>query len=180
MVPFWREGGGEDVTPVTRQIGETGEMTAEERAQRIESIAALPARLAALLAGATEEELGRPYKAGGWNARQVVHHLADSHMNAYIRCKLTATEERPTLKPYDQEAWAELEDAKTGPLEPTLAILGGLHARWAAFLRALPEAAWSRVAFHPENGEMSLETLLRGYAGHGEKHLEHIRTGLGR
>lgn len=153
-------------------------LTKEERDVYIDRIGTLPERLGVLIAGATEEQLARPYKVGGWNARQVIHHLADSHMNAFIRCRLIATEERPTLKPYDQDAWAALADSSSGPLEPSLKILAGLHERWAAFFRALPEEAWSRSGFHPENGDMLLDTLVRAYSNHGENHLEHIRLGL--
>jgi hypothetical protein len=155
-------------------------MTADERAERIAKIEALPGQLEAALAGATEAQLSRPYREGGWNSRQVVHHLADSHMNAYLRAKKVVTEENPTLQPYDQDVWASHADGSTGPLEPSLAILRGLHARWAAFLKSLPEAAWARTAFHPERGNITLEDLLKTYSGHGEKHVGHIRAGIGK
>ena len=144
----------------------------------IQSIADLPGHIGAALAGATDAQLRRPYRPGGWNARQVVHHLADSHMNAFIRCRLILTEDNPPLKPYDQDAWAELADSCSGPLEPSLAILRGLHARWAAFFRSLPDEAWTRGGLHPDNGPMTLADILQGYAAHGQRHLEHIRTGL--
>ena len=144
----------------------------------IQSIAELPAQIEAALTGATDAQLMRPYRAGGWNARQVVHHLADSHMNSFIRCRLILTEDTPPLKPYDQDAWARLADSCTGPLEPSLAILRGLHGRWAAFFRSLPEEAWTRTGLHPDNGPMTLAGILEGYAAHGQRHLEHIRIGL--
>ena len=144
----------------------------------IQSIAGLPAQIEAALSGASETQLSQPYREGGWNARQVVHHLADSHMNAFIRCRLILTEDNPPLKPYDQDAWARLPDSCTGPLEPSLAILRGLHARWAAFFSALPDAAWTRQGLHPENGPMTLARILDSYAAHGQQHLEHIRAGL--
>jgi len=145
----------------------------------ISKIEALPGLVRAAVSGATDEHLARPYRAGGWNARQVVHHLADSHMNSFIRCRLIATEDNPPLKPYDQDTWATLADSLTSPLEPSLAILTGLHARWAAFFRGLPEEAWSRTGFHPDNGPMSLEQILELYTAHGERHLGHIRAGIG-
>lgn len=144
----------------------------------IQAIADLPWQIEAALAGATDAQLQKPYRAGGWNARQVVHHLADSHMNSFIRCRLILTEDDPLLKPYDQDSWAALPDSCTGPLEPSLAILRGLHARWAEFFRSLPEEAWSRQGIHPDNGPMTLARILESYAVHGLQHLEHIRTGL--
>jgi hypothetical protein len=99
-------------------------------------------------------------------------------MNAYIRCRLIVTEQGPTLKAYDQDAWAVLPDARTGPLEPSLAILDGLHARWAAFFESLPVDAWERVGYHTENGPVALAWILEYYAAHGEKHLAHIRQGI--
>jgi len=144
----------------------------------IQSIAELPAHIEAALAGATGAQLSQPYRDGGWNVRQVVHHLADSHMNAFIRCRLILTEDNPPLKPYDQDAWAALADSCKGPLEPSLAILRGLHARWANFFRSLPEEAWTRQGMHPDNGPMTLAAILESYAAHGQRHLEHIRAGL--
>ena len=149
-----------------------------DRESLIQAIAELPAQIEAALAGATNDQLLRPYRPGGWNARQVVHHLADSHMNAFIRSRLIITEDTPPLKPYDQDAWAQLPDSCTGPLEPSLAILRGLHERWAGFFRSVPEAAWTRTGLHPDNGPMTLADILQSYAAHGLRHLEHIRTAL--
>ena len=153
-------------------------MTPAERQIAIEKIEALPAQLEQLIAGVSDANLNKTYGAGKWTARQVIHHLADSHIHAFIRTRFIATLDHPTIQPYDQEAWAELPDAKTGPVEPSLQILKGLHARWGAFLRALPEAAFARTAFHPERGTMSLDDLVRSYGGHGAKHMEHIRTAI--
>jgi hypothetical protein len=150
-------------------------MTRDELIRKIE---ALPGQVRAAVAGAGGGQLDRPYRPGGWSARQVVHHLADSHMNAYIRCRLILTEAEPPLKGYAQDDWARLPDASGGPLEPSLAILDGLHARWAAFFRALPEDAWQRAGRHTEYGPVTLGRILETYAAHGEKHLEHIRLGL--
>jgi hypothetical protein len=106
----------------------------------------------------------------------VVHHLADSHLNAFIRMKLIVTEEKPTLKPYDQNAWAALSDTTQMPVGASLEILRGLHGRWCTLLESVPESAWSRLAFHPERGELTLESQVNTYAGHGDKHVEHIMS----
>jgi hypothetical protein len=152
-------------------------LTREARIQQIES---LPVRLEQVLKGASVRALDTPYRDGGWTARQVVHHLADSHMNAYIRSRLILTEDHPPLKPYDQDAWAALPDAAAGPLELSLAILRGLHVRWAAFFRSLPADAWSRTGLHPEIGAVTLDDILDSYAAHGDRHLDHIRAALQR
>jgi hypothetical protein len=155
-------------------------MTQQEREALIAQIEALPQQLEELTAAASEEQLVRPYRERGWNARQVIHHLADSHMHAYTRSKRIVAEENPTLQPYNQVVWAGFEDASTGPLEPSLTLLRGMHARWAAFFRSLPEFAWTRTAFHPERGTVTLEAQLQLDANHGARHLGHIRLGLGR
>lgn len=155
-------------------------MTQTEREALIAKLEALPGQLRELIAGATDEEMARPYREGGWTSCQVVHHLADSHMQAFVRARLIVTEDTPPLKPYSQDAWAAQPDACAPPLEPSLRILEGVHARLVTFLRGLPEQAWTRTAFHPERGPLSLEALAALYAGHGEKHLGHIRQGLGR
>lgn len=150
-------------------------MTRNELIARIES---LPAQVRQAVQGAPAGRLDRPYREGGWTVRQVIHHLADSHLHAYLRCKFIALENDPPLKPYSQDAWAALKDAATGPLEPSLAILDGLHQRWAAFFRELPEEAFERKGYHPDYGAVTLRRLLETYAAHGEKHLGHIRSGL--
>lgn len=155
-------------------------MTQTEREELIAKIEALPAQLRELIAGATDEELARPYRPGGWTSFQVIHHLADSHMNMFVRAHLIVTENNPPLKPYNQDEWAKLTDAAGQPVEPSLKILDGVHARLASLYRSLPEGAWKRTAFHPERGPLSLESLLALYAAHGEKHLGHIRQGIGR
>jgi hypothetical protein len=148
------------------------------RAAQIATIAALPARLEALVAGLSAEELTTHYLAGEWTVAQNVHHLVDSHANSYVRCKLILTEERPPLKPYDQDAWAALPDGSAADIADSLAILRGLHARWVRFWEALPETAWERAGDHPENGPMSLARILQVYAEHGEGHLDQIRRTL--
>jgi hypothetical protein len=152
-------------------------LTADERREKIARIEALPAKLEAAVRGLTDSQLDTPYREGGWRVRQVVHHLADSHMNAFIRAKLIITENNPTFKPYNQDDWAMTADAGTLPLQSSLSIIRGLHERWVALLRSLPEDAWSRTAQHPESGPMTLERLLSIYSAHGEKHVRQI-TGL--
>jgi hypothetical protein len=143
----------------------------------ISKIETLPHELSVLVADLGDEELDTAYREGGWTIRQVVHHLADSHMNGFIRMRLILTEKHPTLKPYIQDSWALLPDTAM-PIEPSLAILVALHSRWAHMLRALPDKVWSRTAFHPEIGDVTLGTLAESYAAHGRKHLDHIRHGL--
>ena len=148
-------------------------MTTEERREQIEIIRSFPDLLEKTVAGLSEEDLETSYRKGGWTRRQVVHHVADSHLNGYTRMKLIVTEDRPTLKPYDQDAWAELSDSQL-PLDPTLQLIRGLHTRWGAFLDAVEEEEWDRVADHPEDGEVTLEELLRIYAWHGGHHIRQI------
>lgn len=153
-------------------------LSANEREALIQELEALPSRLRELVSGATAEQLARPYRDGGWNSLQVIHHLADSHMQMFVRARLILTEDNPAIKPYSQDDWANLPDSKAMPIEPSLLILDGVHARIASLYRTLPEEAWQRTAFHPERGAITLEFLLSLYAGHGEKHLGHIRQGI--
>jgi hypothetical protein len=150
-------------------------MDQAERTRLIDELAGLPACVEAAIAGLTDVQLDMPYREGGWTVRQVVHHLADAHINGLVRAKLTLTEDHPTLKPYQQDPWAELAD--TGlPVAPSLAILRGVHERWVVLLRSLPELAWSRTAYHPENGEMSLDDQLASYVGHGSTHVAQLES----
>ncbi|HNP73392.1 MAG TPA: DinB family protein [Kouleothrix sp.] len=152
--------------------------TAAERQALIAKIRALPEQIAAICAELSDVQLTTRFLAGEWSVAQNVHHLADSHMNAYVRCKLIATEDHPTLKPYDQDRWAELSDAQGADVSASLALLRALHARWVAFWEALPGDAWPRAGLHPENGEVSLDDQLRLYAAHGEGHIDQIRRTL--
>lgn len=144
--------------------------------QQIEAIKSLPGALREVVRGLSDEQLDTPYREGGWTVRQVVHHVADSHMHAYIRMRRIVTEDHPNIQPYNQDIWAATPDTVAGPIEPSLVILMGLHARWASFLEHLPETAWTRTAFHPERGEVTLASTLATYAGHGTKHCGHIRS----
>ena len=148
-------------------------MTDEQR-KKVEKIRALPAVLEEALRGLNDRQLDTPYREGGWTVRQVVHHLADAHLNAFVRMKLILTEKRPAIKPYDQNAWAALPDVTEMPVGVSLEILRGLHDRWAMLLDRVPDDGWTRTALHPERGEVTLDAQLTVYAAHGEKHVEHI------
>ncbi len=145
-----------------------------ERQEMVEKVRQLPAAVEAAVEGLDDRQLDTAPGAGEWSIRQVVHHLADSHMNLFIRMKLTLTEERPTLRPYDQERWAELPDTTSLPISASLQLLKGLHQRAVGLLEAVPEDGWQRSAFHPEVGEVNLTQLLATLAGHGENHLRQM------
>ncbi len=151
--------------------------TAEQHSNPISAIEELPELIERAVANLNDEQLDTPYREGGWTIRQIVHHVADSHLNAFVRMKLAITEEYPTVKPYDQDAWAVLADYSV-PVEPSLAILRGLHMRMAILLRSVDsEQTWQRTVYHPENGDMTLDDFARQYAQHGRHHAEQI-TGL--
>ncbi len=146
----------------------------------IDQIAATPVRLRDAVAGLTPAQLDTPYREGGWSVRQVVHHVPDSHLNAYIRFKLALTEDRPTNKPYDQELWANLADTHATPIGTSLDLLESLHDRWVRLLRSMKESDFQRRLIHPEDGEMSVDTLLALYSWHGRHHVAHITSLRGR
>jgi hypothetical protein len=150
-------------------------VTMSDRKGMIQKIEGMPSRLEATIQGLNDQQLDTPYGPGKWTIRQVVHHLADSHMNAFIRFKLAMTEDNPRVKAYDQDVWAAQSDANSGPVSNSLAIIKGLHARWAAVFNTLPESAYARTLDHPENGPMTVDDLLRIYSNHGEKHIGHIQ-----
>jgi len=151
-----------------------GEITAARRAEWIEEIAAAPEQMRAALSGLTGDQLETPYRPGGWTLRQLAHHVPDSHMNSYVRFRLALTEDQPTIKPYAEDRWAELSDARTAPVETSLALLDSLHSRWTLLLRSLTDADWIRTFRHPEIGLMTLERNLALYAWHGRHHVAHI------
>ena len=147
----------------------------EERERWIADIAGTPADLRASVSGLTEQQLDTPYRPGGWTLRQVVHHLADSHLNAYVRMRLALTEDSPTIKPYDQDRWAALEDARTGPIDDSLVLLEALHTRWVSLASSLGHDGLHKTFFHPEQEtEVSVQTLLAMYAWHGRHHVAQI------
>jgi uncharacterized damage-inducible protein DinB len=146
------------------------------RREMIEQIAGTPGKVRAAVKGFTEKHFDTPYREGGWTVRQLVHHIADSHMNAYMRFKLALTEDEPTIKTYKQESWAETADSRTAPPEASLSLLDGVHHRWAILLRAMSAADFARKFNHPEHGKMTLERLLGLYAWHGRHHTAHITS----
>ena len=151
-------------------------LTPAERRTLIDQIVAAPTRIREAVAGLNEQQLATPYRDGGWTVRQVVHHVPDSHLNAYIRFKLALTEEIPTIRPYDQAQWAELADARESPVETSLQLLESLHDRWVRLLRSMSDADFSRRLMHPENGEMTLDSVLGLYGWHGRHHTAHITS----
>jgi hypothetical protein len=153
-----------------------GVITEAERDQLIAQIEQAPAQLRRAVAGLTTEQIDTAYRPEGWTVRQVVHHLSDSHMNAYIRLRLALTEDQPTIKPYDQERWAVLEDARTAPTELSLSLLESLHRRWVLLLRSLRAADFARTFRHPEIGVVTLDQHLGIYAWHGRHHIAHITS----
>lgn len=143
------------------------------RAASIEVLRRLPERLRAAVKGLSDEQLDTPYRDGGWTVRQVVHHFADSHANSYIRFKLALTEDWPTIKPYDEAAWAQMPDSKM-PIEPSLEFVAGVHARLVAALEAMSDADFERGFNHPERGRVTLATNLAIYDWHSHHHVAHI------
>jgi hypothetical protein len=144
------------------------------RNQYIAAIAETPAALRAALQGLSPQQLDTPYRDGGWTVRQVVHHVPDSHLNAYIRFKLALTEDEPTIKPYAEDLWAQLPDTQSTPLEVSLLLLDSLHDRWVRLLRSLTEEQWKRTFRHPEIGVVPLEKNVAIYAWHGRHHVAHV------
>jgi hypothetical protein len=148
--------------------------TAEERASHVARIAEQPAALAEVLDGLTEADFASPYRPGGWTVGQLVHHIADSHINAYIRVKLGLTEETPTIKPYDQDAWVSLADASLPP-HVSLALLAATHVRLATVLGSMVPEQFARQIMHPESGVMTLDQVAALYAWHGDHHIAQLR-----
>jgi len=150
--------------------------TDENKAEAIKTISAFPKELREVCAGMSEEELDRPYRPEGWTKRQVVHHCADSHINAYVRFKLALTEDNPTIKAYDEKAWAELPDSKTF-IGVSLQLLDALHERWTHVLQNMSDEDFNRKYYHPErNAETTLGENLLHYQWHCKHHLAHIKS----
>jgi len=148
--------------------------TAQERSAAIEGIRQLPQNLRSAVVAFSEEQLETPYRPGGWTVRQLVHHVADSHMNAYVRVRLALTEDWPTIIPYQENRWAELNDASTGAVSTSLDLLQSLHTRWVQLFASLDEHDWKRGYVHPENGRETLERVLVVYDWHGRHHTAHV------
>jgi hypothetical protein len=158
--------------PVGRYVS-TPAPTATERERFIREIEQAPARMRAAVAGLSNEQLDTPYRPDGWTVRQVVHHVPDSHLNSYCRFKFALTEDVPTIKTYDEAAWAALPDSR-GDVEVSLALLEALHERWVWLLRAMTDQNWSRELEHPERGRMTLGDMLGLYDWHSRHHVAHI------
>lgn len=165
--------------PIGRAPRNPGPLDAAARRLLIDVIRDAPAIVRELVNGVSDAQLDTPYREGGWTIRQVVHHLPDSHMNAYVRMKLAVTEDAPVIKTYDEARWAELPEARRAPVAISLDLLDALHARWAAFLTALPDAGFRRTFQHPDWGTVSLDESLGMYAWHCRHHTAHIRLGRG-
>lgn len=148
----------------------------DENQKRIflDAIAQTPVNLRTAVKGLSDSQLDTPYRDGGWSVRQVVHHVPDSHLNSYVRCKLALTEDDPTIKPYFEDRWAELADTKATPVEVSLVMLESLHDRWVRLMQSLRGDDWKRSFRHPDLGPMTLEKNLALYAWHGRHHVAHI------
>jgi uncharacterized damage-inducible protein DinB len=152
-------------------------LSPDERRAMIDVIAAAPQRLREAIAGLDDAQLDTPYRDGGWSVRQVVHHVPDSHLNAYTRVKLALTENEPTILPYDEAAWAKLDDSRATPTEVSLALLESLHARWVVLLRSLRGEDFGRTFLHPEHkGAFTIDTVLAMYEWHSRHHVAHITS----
>lgn len=164
--------------PIGRFVAPAGS-SPEIRALQIQTLRELPELLRHIVEPLSDAQLDTPYRDDGWTVRQVVHHIADSHANSLIRFKLALTEDWPTIKPYDEAAWANLADSRALPIEPSLAIIHGLHARWVALLEAMQEEDFHKGFIHPERGRQDLATALAIYDWHSRHHTEHIRLCAG-
>jgi len=152
----------------------SGSASEEQRQEWLKQVAILPSDLLQVAGGMTMEQLDTPYREGGWTVRQLIHHVADSHMNSYIRCKLALTEDIPTIKPYDERLWAETPDGLLPPVEVSLSLTDALHRRWVVLWKNMDAAQWQRTYRHPERGTVTLEATLALYAWHGRHHTAHI------
>lgn len=150
------------------------ETTRDALLHAIASIAELPTELRNVVEDLAPDQLDTPYREGGWTVRQVIHHVADSHLNAYARIRLALTEDWPRVKPYDEGAWAVLHDAVTAPIEWSLELIESLHARWVMLLQSLDGEGWQRGYDHPEEGRVTVERAVLKYAWHGRHHTAHI------
>jgi hypothetical protein len=148
--------------------------SADDRRRSIAIMEETPAKMRAALRGLNDRQLDTAYRPGGWTVRQVVHHVPDSHLNAYIRFKLALTEDVPTIKPYDEQSWAKLEDSKHTPIETSLTLLESLHQRMTVLLKSMKPEDFARKLNHPERGAMTVDSVLALYAWHGPHHVAHI------
>ena len=166
----------EDLRYPIGKVDKPAEVTDTHRRQWIGEIAAAPSLLRAAVNGLSDEQLDTPYRPDGWTVRQVIHHVPDSHLNAYVRFRWALTEDDPPIKAYNEKAWAELPDARTAPIDLSLALLDAVHARWMVLLTSLSAEDGARTIQHPEYGEMTVDDLLAMYAWHGRHHAAHITS----
>jgi uncharacterized damage-inducible protein DinB len=150
--------------------------TPEKRRKWTDAIRSVPTELRTALSGLPDGGIDRSYREGGWTVRQIVHHLADGHMNIFVRFKLAMTEESPPVKPFDETTWAETSDGKDAPIDPSLEILAGVHERWAWLLDRLSDDDFAKTVAHPVNGATSLDRMLQYFAWHGRHHVAHIAS----
>ena len=163
--------------PIGRFVAPTTELKAAERETLISELEAVPARLRAAVDGLDSGQLDTPYRPGGWMVRQVVHHVPDSHLSGFVRFKLALTEDVPTIKPYQEDKWAELADGKSAFVEQSLSLLDLINVRWLLVLRSMKPSDFSRQLNHPERDKpLSLDAMLALYAWHGKHHVAHITT----
>ena len=151
-----------------------GPMTKQPRVAAIDTIERVPARMREAVRGLSPHQLDTPYRPGGWTVRQVVHHVPDSHLNAFIRAKLALTEDEPTIKPYDEKRWAELADTRLTAIETSLTLLDAVHERWNHLLRAMSDSDFARTFRHPEHGVRTVDWMVALYAWHGPHHVAHV------
>jgi hypothetical protein len=163
-----------DLSYPTGKFHRPPKLDPDARARAIEVIAGTPARMRDAVRGLTDAQIETPYRPGGWTVRQVVHHVPDSHLNAYCRFKLALTEDEPTIKPYAEGKWALLPDVAAVPIATSLTLLETIHERWVAILRAMKPSDFERMLVHPESGRQSLDQMLALYAWHGPHHIAHV------
>ncbi|MDP9051391.1 MAG: putative metal-dependent hydrolase [Acidobacteriota bacterium] len=150
-----------------------GTITPHERMVAIAALAKMPGKLSEAVNGLNRSQLDTPYREGGWTVRQLVHHIADSHMNAFVRVRLALTQDWPTIVPYDEKAWAMLRDS-AAPVNWSVGLIENLHARWVMLLESLNEEQWQRGFKHPERGDSTVEFTTLLYAWHSLHHVAHI------
>ena len=158
------------------QFSFSGNLSPAERAALIDEISATPEKMRAAVSGLSAEQLDTPYRPEGWTVRQVVHHVPESHLTSYIRFKLALTEDEPTIKPYFEDRWAQLDDARQAPIALSLDLLDAVHGRWVWFLRSLKPDDFQRTFRHPEIGIVSLDKNVALYAWHGPHHVAQITS----
>ncbi|HEX3554474.1 MAG TPA: putative metal-dependent hydrolase [Thermoanaerobaculia bacterium] len=166
----------EDLRYPVGRLQEEGPLGAARRLELIEQIAETPERLRTAVHGLDHRQLDTPYRPGGWTVRQVIHHVPDSHLNAYVRFKLALTEKTPAVKAYAEALWAELPDTGRTAPEVSLALLDALHKRWVILLRAMDDDGFARTLRHPEMGLLTLDQMLVLYAWHGRHHVAHVTS----